>query len=168
VTQRWKGLVPFLCTRVQALLCTSVIPVVSYMLTGLARCSVGPGISCGTHKLTRTSRIIKKKKSRYMHLRKAGLEKLQKSGACQFKPSSTADLCVLLFLMAIWFISLFFILLCSKSCAKLITSLPGQPGNVSLKRYTGYILTDAKHGRALLYYFVAAESADPLSHPLTL
>ncbi|KAJ6926883.1 hypothetical protein NC651_011088 [Populus alba x Populus x berolinensis] len=70
---------------------------------------------------------------------------------------------VFLFLMASWFISFFFILLCSKSCAKLITSSPGQPGNVSLKRYSGYILIDAKHGRALLYYFVAAESADPLS-----
>jgi hypothetical protein len=64
VTQRWKGLVPFLCTRVQALLCTSVIPVVSYMLTGLARCSVDPGISCGARKLTRTPRIIKKKKKK--------------------------------------------------------------------------------------------------------
>jgi hypothetical protein len=62
VTQRWKRLVPFLCTRVQASLCMSVIPVVLYMLTGLAGCSVGSGISCGACKLARTPRIIYIKK----------------------------------------------------------------------------------------------------------
>ena len=44
VAQRWKGLVSFLCTRVQTSLCTSVTPMVSYMLTWLAGCSMGPGL----------------------------------------------------------------------------------------------------------------------------
>ncbi|KAJ4844341.1 hypothetical protein Tsubulata_047674 [Turnera subulata] len=47
-------------------------------------------------------------------------------------------------------------------------NLPGQPGNVAFKQYSGYIVTDARHGRALFYYFVEAESANPLSRPLTL
>jgi len=34
------------------------------MPTGLARCSVGMGISRGAHKLARTPRIIKKKKKK--------------------------------------------------------------------------------------------------------
>jgi len=38
-----------------------VTPAVPYMSTGLAGCSVGPGISRGAHKLARTSRVIKKK-----------------------------------------------------------------------------------------------------------
>ena len=33
---------------------------------------------------------------------------------------------------------------------------------------SGYITTDAQHGRALFYYFVEAKSASPLSRPLTL
>jgi hypothetical protein len=40
----------------------SVTPAVSYLPTGLAGCSVGPGISCGARKLTRTPRVTKKKK----------------------------------------------------------------------------------------------------------
>jgi len=36
---------------------------VPYMSTGLAGCSVGPGISRGARKLARTPRIIKKKNS---------------------------------------------------------------------------------------------------------
>ena len=40
------------------------IPVVSYMFTGFARCSVGRGISRGTRKLTWTS-MKKKKKDGY-------------------------------------------------------------------------------------------------------
>jgi len=38
----------------------SVIPVVSYLSTGLAGCSVGSGISRGACKLVRTPRVIKK------------------------------------------------------------------------------------------------------------
>jgi hypothetical protein len=38
-----------------------VIPAVSYLFTGLAGCSVGPGISCGARKLARTHRVTKKK-----------------------------------------------------------------------------------------------------------
>jgi len=34
---------------------------VSYLPTGLAGCSVGPGISCGARKLARTLRVTKKK-----------------------------------------------------------------------------------------------------------
>jgi hypothetical protein len=37
-----------------------VIPAVPYIFTGFAGCSVGPEISCGARKLTRTSRVIKK------------------------------------------------------------------------------------------------------------
>lgn len=72
------------------------------------------------------------------------------------------------FLMAFWFFSLLFFLIYSKSSAELITALPGQPANVAFKQYSGYIATDSQHGRALFYYFVEAESADPLSLPLTL
>jgi hypothetical protein len=38
---------------------------VSYLPTGLAGCSVGPGISCGARKLTRTPRVTKKKDIKY-------------------------------------------------------------------------------------------------------
>jgi hypothetical protein len=44
----------------------SVTPAVSYLSTGLAGYSVGPGISCGARKLTRTPRVTKKKSDRYM------------------------------------------------------------------------------------------------------
>ena len=60
VAQRWKEFVLFLCTRLQVLLCTPVIPAVFYMLTGLARYSVDPGINCDARKLARTPRITKK------------------------------------------------------------------------------------------------------------
>jgi hypothetical protein len=47
-----------------ASLCMLVTPAVpymlTYMLTGLAGCSVDPGISCGACKLARTPRVIKK------------------------------------------------------------------------------------------------------------
>jgi serine carboxypeptidase-like clade 2 len=69
--------------------------------------------------------------------------------------------------MAFWFFVLIFSFY-SKSSAKVITALPGQPTNVSFKQYSGYITTDAQHGRALFYYFVEAESTKPLSQPLTL
>ncbi|XP_058078157.1 serine carboxypeptidase-like 46 [Magnolia sinica] len=55
-----------------------------------------------------------------------------------------------------------------KSSAELITSLPGQPSNVSFKQYSGNIVTDARNGRALFYYFVQADVSEPLSRPLTL
>jgi len=41
-----------------------VTPAVPYLPTGLAGCSVGPGISCGARKLARTPRVIKKKKKK--------------------------------------------------------------------------------------------------------
>nr|DAD34804.1 TPA_asm: hypothetical protein HUJ06_005444 [Nelumbo nucifera] len=57
----------------------------------------------------------------------------------------------------------------AKSFAKPpVTTLPGQPTHVSFKQYSGYIVTDAAHGRALFYYLVEADSAHPLSRPLTL
>lgn len=66
------------------------------------------------------------------------------------------------------FLSLFIIVFGERSYAELITALPGQPGNVSFNQYSGYITTDAEHGRALFYYFVEADSVDPLTRPLTL
>ncbi|XXG40263.1 hypothetical protein AAC387_Pa01g1027 [Persea americana] len=67
-----------------------------------------------------------------------------------------------------WVINLLAISFLSKSLAELITSLPNQPSNISFKQYSGYITTDTIHGRALFYYFVEANVADPLSRPLTL
>ncbi|OWM73971.1 serine carboxypeptidase-like 46 [Punica granatum] len=70
------------------------------------------------------------------------------------------------FLLLLSIVSIF---LRSKSSAELITSLPGQPEiNVGFKQYSGYIITNAEHGRALFYYFVEAQSPDPSSRPLTL
>ncbi|KAK3036674.1 hypothetical protein RJ639_030243 [Escallonia herrerae] len=61
------------------------------------------------------------------------------------------------------------VFLCFSACGgELITKLPGQPKNVGFKQYSGYTVTDAGHGRALFYYFVEADSADPLSRPLTV
>ena len=45
-------------------ICMSVTPAVSYLPTRLAGCSVGPGISYGTYKLTRTPWVKKKKKKK--------------------------------------------------------------------------------------------------------
>nr|GMD95674.1 serine carboxypeptidase-like 45 [Ipomoea batatas] len=75
--------------------------------------------------------------------------------------------------MVLWFFILSCLLssslfLCSILRAELITSLPGQPSNITFKQYSGYIVTDAHHGRALFYYFVEAEAQNPLSRPLTL
>ncbi|XXG40264.1 hypothetical protein AAC387_Pa01g1027 [Persea americana] len=67
-----------------------------------------------------------------------------------------------------WVIILVAISFFSKSSAELITALPSQPSNISFKQYSGYITTDTIHGRALFYYFVEANVADPLSRPLTL
>ena len=50
-----------LVTWVRASACTSVTPAVFYLSTGLAGCSVDPGISCGARKLDRTPRVTKKK-----------------------------------------------------------------------------------------------------------
>lgn len=52
----------------------------------------------------------------------------------------------------------------------LIKALPGQPAaNVDFKQYSGFIVTQPQHGRALFYYFVELDSAhDPRLHPLTL
>ena len=43
-------------------MCMFVILAVSYLFTGLAGCSVDPGISYGARKLAQTPRIKKKKK----------------------------------------------------------------------------------------------------------
>ncbi|KAK3410096.1 hypothetical protein EUGRSUZ_J02128 [Eucalyptus grandis] len=70
--------------------------------------------------------------------------------------------------MAPRILSLFMLFYCSISYAELITSLPGQPFNVSFKQYSGYVVTDARHGRALFCYFVEAESPIASFLPLTL
>ena len=53
-------------TWVRASTWTSVIPVVFYLSTWLAGCSVGPGINCGARKLVQTPWISKKKKKEAM------------------------------------------------------------------------------------------------------
>lgn len=70
--------------------------------------------------------------------------------------------------MAFYLFTLLFLLFIHNSCAELIKALPGQPSNVSFNQYSGYIVTDAEHGRALFYYFAEAQSPDHLSLPLTL
>jgi hypothetical protein len=52
-------LCPAYVSWVRAFACTPVIPAVPYMPTGLAGCSVGPGISRGARKLTRIPLVIK-------------------------------------------------------------------------------------------------------------
>ncbi|KAK5820351.1 hypothetical protein PVK06_025398 [Gossypium arboreum] len=52
--------------------------------------------------------------------------------------------------------------------AELIPSLPGQQDHLSFRQYSGYIVTDAEHGRALFYYFVECSSNEDVLHPLTL
>ncbi|KAG8501821.1 hypothetical protein CXB51_004123 [Gossypium anomalum] len=69
----------------------------------------------------------------------------------------------LLHVRAFPIISFFLFLFCS-ACGELIKALPAQPA----KQYSGYILTQPQHGRALFYYFVEDDSANPLAHPLTL
>ncbi|OMO79226.1 Peptidase S10, serine carboxypeptidase [Corchorus capsularis] len=46
--------------------------------------------------------------------------------------------------------------------------ISGQLNNVSFNQYSGYIVTDARHGRALFYYFVEADSNTDEFKPLTL
>ena len=65
-----KDLFPFSVSGFKHHLCTPVIHVVSYMLTGLAGCSVNPGISCGACKLARTPQVTKNKN------REIGMENL--------------------------------------------------------------------------------------------
>nr|GLL49797.1 serine carboxypeptidase-like 45 [Ipomoea trifida] len=50
----------------------------------------------------------------------------------------------------------------------MIDSLPGQPSDVNFIQYSGYIVTDKLHGRALFYYFAEAQSENRFSKPLTL
>jgi hypothetical protein len=54
----------FLSLSVRVLACTLVIPAVFYLLTRLAGCLVGPGISYDTRKLDWTPRLKKKKKKK--------------------------------------------------------------------------------------------------------
>ncbi|KAG4193348.1 hypothetical protein ERO13_A07G215800v2 [Gossypium hirsutum] len=70
--------------------------------------------------------------------------------------------------MGVWFLSLLFFFLCSKVRAELIPSLPRQEDHLSFRQYSGYIVTDAEHGRALFYYFVECSSNEDVLHPLTL
>ncbi|XP_009762845.1 serine carboxypeptidase-like 45 [Nicotiana sylvestris] len=72
--------------------------------------------------------------------------------------------------MVPWFyvITIFSSFFYYKSSAELITSLPGQPPNIFFKQYSGYIVTNSQHGRALFYYFVEADSENAASLPLTL
>jgi hypothetical protein len=56
-----KGTCFFFCIRIRSSLCMPVTLAVPYLPTGLAGCSVDPGISRGARKLTRTPRVIKKK-----------------------------------------------------------------------------------------------------------
>ncbi|TMW85698.1 hypothetical protein EJD97_022693 [Solanum chilense] len=70
--------------------------------------------------------------------------------------------------MVPWLFIFFSYLLFYKSSCELITSLPGQPPNISFKQYSGYIVTNSQHGRALFYYFVEADSENAASLPLTI
>jgi hypothetical protein len=63
VAQRQKQDFLVFVTWVRVSVCMSVTPVISYLSTGLAGCSVDPGISCGARKLARTPRVTKKKKN---------------------------------------------------------------------------------------------------------
>jgi len=49
-------------SRVRSSMCTPITPVVSYLLHGLAGCSVSREIDHGAYKLARTSTLKKKKK----------------------------------------------------------------------------------------------------------
>ncbi|KAE8689290.1 putative WRKY transcription factor 72 [Hibiscus syriacus] len=72
--------------------------------------------------------------------------------------------------MALWFFSLFMLVFCCSnySRAELIPSLPGQHENHSFRQYSGYIVTDADHGRALFYYFVECSANTDDLKPVTL
>ncbi|RWR79203.1 Peptidase S10, serine carboxypeptidase [Cinnamomum micranthum f. kanehirae] len=93
-----------------------------------------------------------------------------RGGAHQVPFTSPSQALTLLLTMAccLWVINLLAISFLSKSWAELITALPSQPSNIPFKQYSGYITTDTLHARALFYYFVEANVADPLSRPLTL
>ncbi|KAL5724992.1 hypothetical protein ACHQM5_008189 [Ranunculus cassubicifolius] len=66
------------------------------------------------------------------------------------------------------FFLFFFFIFFSKLSAQHIPALPDQPGNVSFYQYSGYVVTNILHGRALFYYFVEADSVDFFARPLTL
>ncbi|PWA83526.1 peptidase S10, serine carboxypeptidase, Alpha/Beta hydrolase fold protein [Artemisia annua] len=51
---------------------------------------------------------------------------------------------------------------------ELIESLPGQPSDYVVTQYSGYIVTNEKHGRSLFYYFIEAASANHTSLPVTM
>ncbi|RAL46040.1 hypothetical protein DM860_006194 [Cuscuta australis] len=51
--------------------------------------------------------------------------------------------------------------------AERINSLPGQPEKVNFKQFSGNIVSDEHYGRSLFYYFVGAQSNQPLKLPLT-
>ncbi|KAL9231252.1 hypothetical protein vseg_006503 [Gypsophila vaccaria] len=46
-----------------------------------------------------------------------------------------------------------------------IEKLPGQPHNVKLRQYGGYVTVDSKAGRAFYYYFVEADPPTPTPPP---
>ncbi|ERN01349.1 hypothetical protein AMTRI_Chr03g147280 [Amborella trichopoda] len=76
-------------------------------------------------------------------------------------------------LMASWITPFFFLLSLFPLTVfslhpDLIKRLPGQPPNPSFNQYSGYIVTDTHHGRALFYYFVEADTHHRASRPLTL
>jgi serine carboxypeptidase-like clade 2 len=48
-----------------------------------------------------------------------------------------------------------------------IIALPGQPPNVQLHQYSGYINVDQVTGKSLFYYFVESPT-DPARKPLVL
>ncbi|XVF85992.1 hypothetical protein PTKIN_Ptkin17bG0165100 [Pterospermum kingtungense] len=70
--------------------------------------------------------------------------------------------------LAFTVVSCFFFFFFYSASGELIKALPGQPDNVGFKQYSGYIVTEPQHGRALFYYFVEVDSANPKLHPLTL
>lgn len=72
------------------------------------------------------------------------------------------------FLFLLWFYTSISLIGYSKCGAEIIRSLPGQPSKAPFNQYSGYVVTDAGHGRALFYYFAEADVPNPLSKPLTL
>jgi type IV secretory pathway VirB3-like protein len=68
VVTLWGNIVSFLCIWIRSFLYMFVIPVVFYISTGFAGCSVDRRISYGIRKLARTPRVIKKKKTYWMCL----------------------------------------------------------------------------------------------------
>jgi hypothetical protein len=63
IDQSWTGEVCFILVSSSTFYVHACHPVIPYLFTGLAGCSVDSGNSRGTRKLVRTPRVIKKKKS---------------------------------------------------------------------------------------------------------